>query len=66
MTTLELFLAAIPALTFPGLCGLAVYCRLTDKKRRAQLGQYYNHPDKDLPLYNMGQCDRYSAGTFSW
>jgi len=59
-------IGAAPLLILASLCGLALYYLFTDKKRKLAFGQYYNHPDKELPLYNMGHCDRYSAGTFSW
>jgi len=63
---ITLLIGAVPVLILAGLCSLALYCLLTDKKHREQFGPYHNHPDKDMPLYNLGHCDRYSAGTFSW
>jgi hypothetical protein len=59
-------IAAAPLFIFASLCGLTVFSLLTDKKRKQKFGQYYNHPDKTMPLYNKGHCDRYSAGTFTW
>lgn len=62
-----LLIGAIPVLILLGLIGLFVYYRKTDDVRRKTAGhEYYNHPDKDMPLYNRGHCDRYSAGTFHW
>lgn len=61
-----ILIVAIPLWIFFGLAGMAVYCLLTDKKRREKLGEYHNHPDKNMPLYNKGHCDRYSVGTFYW
>ncbi|MBS1169130.1 MAG: hypothetical protein H6R01_48 [Burkholderiaceae bacterium] len=63
---IPLLIGAIPVLTFASFCGIAIYCLISEKKHKQQLGKYYNHPDHDRPLYNMGHCDRYSAGTFSW
>lgn len=63
---MSVILFAIPVLILLGLAGLAVYCLLTDKRRRETLGEFHNHPDKDMPLYNKGHCDRYSVGTFYW
>lgn len=61
------FLGAIPVLLFLGMIGLFIYCLRTEETRKKQAGHaYYNHPDKDLPLYNRGHCDRYSVGTFYW
>ena len=62
-----LIVAAIPVLLFLGLIGLFIYCWKTDEERKKKAGHaYYNHPDKDMPLYNCGHCDRYSVGTFYW
>ncbi|MDR0933513.1 MAG: hypothetical protein LBM56_00265 [Burkholderiaceae bacterium] len=62
-----LFLCAIPVLLLIGLIGLFIYCKQTDDARLKEAGHaYYNHPDKDMPLYNKGHCDRYSVGTFYW
>ncbi|MBS1186525.1 MAG: hypothetical protein H6R04_543 [Burkholderiaceae bacterium] len=63
---IPLLIGAIPVLTFASFCGIAIYYLISEKKHKQQLGKYYNHPDHDRPLYNMGHCDRYSAGTFSW
>lgn len=65
-SAISFLIGAIPVLIFASLSCLTLYCLFTDKKRRQKLGKYYNHPDKDMPLYNKGHCDRYSAGTFSW
>ncbi|MDR1310279.1 MAG: hypothetical protein LBK01_00135 [Burkholderiaceae bacterium] len=55
------------ALLFLGMLGSVVYFMLMDKSRRASAGhRHINHPDRDLPLYNTGECDRYSVGTFYW
>lgn len=62
-----LFLGAIPVLLLFALIGLFIYCRKTEKAYEQKTGHaYYAHPDKDLPLYNCGHCDRYSVGTFYW
>ena len=60
----QILIGSIPMLIFLGLAGMAIYCLLTDGQRREKLGEYHNHPDKDMPLYNKGHCDRYSVGTF--
>lgn len=61
-----ILIGAIPALTLVGMLGLTLYYFLTEKMRQQTLGKHHNHPDKDMPLYNVGHCDGYSAGTFSW
>lgn len=63
---MNVIMFAVPVLIGLGLVGLAIYCLLTDKKRREREGEFYNHPDKNMPLYNKGHCDRYSAGNFYW
>ncbi len=62
-----LFFCSLPVLLLFVLVGLFIYCKKTDGVRKEKAGHaYYNHPDKDLPLYNCGHCDRYSVGTFYW
>lgn len=63
---IPLLIGAIPILTYVGMCGLALYFLTTENKAKNKLERFHNHPDKNLPLYNVGHCDRYSAGTFSW
>jgi len=60
-----LFIAAVPVLIVLGMIGMAVYCFLfSDKSHKGDV--HYTHPDKDMPLYNRGHCDSYSAGNFYW
>ncbi len=62
-----LFFCCIPVFLFFGLLGLFVFCRMTDEMETKEAGiPCQEHPDKNLPLYNRGHCDRYSVGTFSW
>ena len=57
----------IPLFVFLGMGALAFYYWKTETEElKETLDEYYNHPDKDYPLYNRGHCDRYSAGTFAW
>lgn len=44
----------------------ALYSLVTETLHRGELKRHYNHPDKDMPLYNVGHCDEYSAGVFTW
>ena len=67
---MEWLLYVIPVLVLVGLVGMFVlffHYWNTDAARKKKAGNtHYNHPDKDMPLYNRGHCDRYSAGTFFW
>ena len=62
-----LFFCCISLVLFLGLLGLFVFYRITDDTEQKEAGVLcQEHPDKNLPLYNRGHCDRYSVGTFSW
>ncbi len=62
-----LFFCFIPGFLLLGLLALFMFCKMTDSTESNEAGiPCQEHPDKDLPLYNRGHCDRYSVGTFSW
>ena len=64
---MPLWIFVIPALIFFGLIGLGLYCMWKEAQdKKAGKRPVLHHPDSDLPLYNRGHCDAYSAGIFDW
>jgi hypothetical protein len=59
-------IGAIPILVLISICAISLYCFISERLHRHELKRHYNHPDKDMPLYNVGHCDEYSAGVFTW
>lgn len=52
---------------FLGLLGTGIFCLWREAQdKKAGKRPVLHHPDSDLPLYNRGHCDAYSAGIFDW
>ena len=63
---ITILLVAIPVLALIGMVVFDLYCMFTDKQHREKYGRNHDHPDRDMPLYDVGHCDDYSAGIFTW
>lgn len=49
---LEIVLAAIPVLVAFGMCGLAFFCWLDERKEKKALAQNQNLASHAIPLFN--------------